>query len=92
MKLLSSLVALIGLLVSVTAHAQSVHTAPICGEEAIVTGAPQAPACHGKRDAQTRTASRVSVHKSAVSDIVRSVRNIPPECSSCPLVATCYST
>jgi hypothetical protein len=92
MKSLSSLMTFIGLLISVSAHAQCVDTTPIRSDGAIVTGAPHAPACHGKPDARTKTASQASVHKSAVSGIVRSVRNIPSECSSCPLVATCYPT
>ncbi len=61
-------------------------------EGAIAKGAPHATAYRGKRGVGTGIESQASVHKPKISGGVRSVQNIPSECTSCPLVATCYPT
>jgi len=88
MKSLSRSLALAGLLVSVSAHAQPTVAAYIEGTN--LSGAPHARAYHATRGVQTSMGSQASAHKPKVSVGVRRVRNIPSECTSCPLVATCY--
>jgi hypothetical protein len=89
MKLFLSLSALVGLLVSVSAHAQPTIATLSCGEGVAVAGATQVAACLEKRSAQTSAASQASAQQPMVPS---SASNIPSECSSCPLVATCYPT
>jgi len=87
---LSGLLFSICLLISATTHAQPVIATATCGAGAAVTGAPLAAACRGKSSAGTRPSFQATAHKPAVAGSVRRIRNIPSECSSCPLVATCY--
>ena len=90
MKSMSSLVGLVGLLASVSAHAQPAAAVPPCSEGAIVAVTPHAAACPGEPGNPTVTASEPTAHQPAICGSLPSADKIPPECSACPLVATCY--
>ena len=89
MKSFLSLSALVGLLASVSAHAQPAIATLSCGEGVAVADATQVAACPEMRGVKTGAASQTSAQQPMVPS---SATNIPSECSSCPLVATCYPT
>ena len=79
---------LIGLLISTTAQARSsVATANHKKGTPVAIGAPQAGGSRAKRSVSTKAASFTSARQSEVSN---GVRNVPSECASCPVAATCY--
>jgi hypothetical protein len=89
MRTLLPLTALVGLSMSLAAHAHAADNVD-CKPGVSVRTADHTATCRIRRVRQTQAAPQRSTVQQVVAAPLKVVRDIPSECSACPSVMICY--